>query len=318
MNIFQTIGRTTARIEPFHSRYLADALSASHEGDQVLIRRFLGLVTERFKAEGLPPELAIGAETVVRSGRVDITIHDPAAHFVLGIEVKTTEASSEKGQLSRYHDDLKALSPGADVQMVYLTPFNKTHSPDRASRSLTEFESHVSVHRGASHISWLQVADIDWVQGGDTWNQHRAYVKDVICAERPSSKRQLDSLFDAQPVAEFWTELESSAPAYIDGRLEFEDVEDTGRLISAFQILVEASKPDNIRNRTNSLHGDIRDRYLRSDYGEIHAGLFALADTEWAWVSGKQRYGLRVSHSQHSSGVSLCTVDETGLEIPHN
>jgi len=318
MNIFQTIGQTTRRIEPFHSQFFADVLKESFEGDQELFRGFWSLVMDRPSSDPLPTKVKIEAEKFVGSGRVDITIYDEAAGLIIGIEVKTTEASSTKGQLSRYQRDLESMCRDTDVRMVYLTPFNKSFSPDRATRSIREFQSLLDERPNTRHLSWLQIADIDWSAGGDLWSQHRSYIRDVICVDRPSNKRQLDKLFDAQSVMEFWKELDVAVPTHDGGLIEFSEVIDQERLVHAFGILVDASEPDNSRSYRNKISDQLRTEYLGSEYSQIHAGLFDLTQTRWAWVDGKQQYGLRVPHIAHkSSGVSLCTVYAEKIVIPH-
>ena len=318
MNIFQTIGRTTRRIEPFHSRFFADALRSSFEGDQDLFRGFWILAVDHPPEAPLPASLEIKAEEVVDTGRVDIVIYDREVAQRVGIEIKTTEASSTKGQLARYQADLETLKPKSTVRMVYLTPFNKAYSRDRAARSIAEFEAFSPLHLEARHLSWIQVANINWAGGGDLWSQHQEYVRDVICDDRPSNKRQLDDLLEAQPVAEFWKELAASAPGHDGGQVEFSEIVDPERFINAFRILVESSEPGDSRTRKNKLTPRLRTEYEGSRYGHIHAGLFALTEVRWAWVDGKQRYGLRVPHAKHPSGVSLCTVDEEKIVIAHS
>jgi len=318
MNIFQTISQVTKRIEPFHSQFFANALNESFEDDQELFREFWSLIMDQRTSKLLPANLKIESEKSVESGRIDVTIYDAEAGLIVGIEVKTTEASSTKGQLLRYQRDLEAKYPETEVRMAYLTPFNESFSPDRATRSIREFQSLLCERRNTRHLSWLQIADIAWKGGGDLWKQHQSYIRDVICIERPSNKRQLDKLFDAQSVTDFWKELEIAAPAQDGGIIDFSEVVDQERLVHAFGILVEASEPDNSRSYGNKITDQLRTKYLSSEYGQIHAGLFDLTQTRWAWVAGTQRYGLRVPHDDHkSSGVSLCTVYTDKIEIPH-
>lgn len=318
MNIFRTIRKTTRQIEPFHSQFFADALFASFNGDQELIRGFLALAVDRDPDKPLPKVLNIDAETAVDSGRIDITIGDPESGSIIGIEIKTSEASSTKGQLSRYQSGLESCNPDTVVRIVYLTPFNRAYSPDRASRSIAEFESFSSTHPEARHLSWLQVSSLEWEDGGDLWTQHQDYVREVICVDRQSSKRQLDSLFCPQSVIEFWSELDAAAPEHFDGEVRFSQVIDTERLVGAFRILVESSEPNNSRIYKNMIDDQLRIEYERSNFGSIHTKIFALTRVRWAWVDGIKRYGLRVPHADHSSGVSLCTVSSEGLEIPHS
>ena len=177
MNIFETIEKTSKRIEPFHSQFLADALQASIGGDRSLFN-----AVWRLAAPGqwdLPESAEISAEEVVPGeGRIDIAIRcDSPERRMMGIEVKTTDSSVEFGQLERYRNGLISGNAGYAVAIAYLTPFNRKQAPDKANGlpTVKEFDDFQRKYPGARHISWLDIAAIPW-NGNELWRQHQLYV----------------------------------------------------------------------------------------------------------------------------------------------
>ena len=101
INIFDVIGKTTRRIEPFHSEFLAEALRVSATGN----RSLFDAVWKLAAPEGwdVPHEPRIESEKRLEDGkRIDICIFDQSQGRLVGIEVKTTKASAETGQLEAY------------------------------------------------------------------------------------------------------------------------------------------------------------------------------------------------------------------------
>ena len=126
MNIFETIGRVTHRIEPFHSQFLADALSRSLEGDRSLFdgRLEAGSAPPIGKFQVMPG--VVSEQSADGGRRIDVCLSsDLPRSRVVGIEVKTVAASAESGQLERYLYGLRKEFPGCDVQVSFLTPFNR-------------------------------------------------------------------------------------------------------------------------------------------------------------------------------------------------
>lgn len=96
-------------------------------------------------------------------GRVDIVImSDEPEKRVVGIEVKTVDASVKEGQLRAYLEGLCKEFEEHKVQMAYLTPFNRKRAGDVADsiRNVREFDEFVRCFPCASHVSWLDIADI--------------------------------------------------------------------------------------------------------------------------------------------------------------
>ena len=99
--------------------------------------------------------------------RIDICIRDKDNHRVLGIEVKTREASAKSGQLKKYLCGLRIKYSDEEVMIAYLTPFNRERAGKKADllssvREFEEFSNKFPDHHGR-HVSWLDVADISWM-----------------------------------------------------------------------------------------------------------------------------------------------------------
>lgn len=246
--------------------------------------------------------------------RVDLTIVDDEAMLCLGIEIKTHDASARKGQLSDYQIGLDLKYPEHKVRMVYLTPLNRLRAGEYATslHSIDEFDAFAIEHpeQEAVHLSWLDVADIDWPAGGDIWQQHQTYVRDVICRPRTRVLRGLDTFFGPETAEDFFAALSDCGIIASEGIIDLDRVTDVAAFTDAFRILIESSSARKDRPRANRFDPGPRDVLLAAGTGEIHAGLFALADQyPWVWVQGRKNYGLRVAHLDHGSGVSMCTSD---------
>ena len=215
MSIFETIGKVTTRIERFHSQYLADALTESLQGDRTLFNGVWDLVTpDCWDLPERPDEVKVLSEVVLDGGRIDVLIHSSSPHDrVVGIEVKTVEDSTEKGQLSRYLVGLESKFPGSQIQVAYLTPFNVSVAGDDASSvpTVKEFERLEKDCPGACHVSWLEIAAIPW-DGEDLWKQHGAYMREHISSDELRKRgvaqdRNLALFFGQEAARRFWERL---------------------------------------------------------------------------------------------------------------
>ncbi len=331
MNIFETIGCATRRIEPFHSRFLADALQDSIEGDRSLFDAVWRLTTpDGWEAPGKPKieaevELPAMCEAADMSGRgrIDILIHDLVERRIVGIEVKTTDSSATPKQLDRYYRGLvQKFGESCDVDVAYLTPFNRQWArqwaPDKADAlpTVKEFDEFVKAHPTARHVSWLDVAAIPW-NGNQLWRQHQSYVHDHISSKQKlhvstTRNRSLDQFFGEEPVAAFWEALldlgiESQSGGDTDINLEdFAHQSDfADRLAQSFEILIMEGATD--RKKKNKFSEEKRGRFLGSRHRGVHEALLALANRHsHVWVQGRGDYGVRV-RSKHYPSVSLVT-----------
>ena len=320
MNIFETIGRTTSRTEPFHSRFLADALRESMGGD----RRLFDAVWRLTAPDGweAPQEAKVCAELPAGDGRrIDIAIKcaSPASRIV-GIEVKTTDSSATVGQLEKYYDGL-SKEHGGQIAIAYLTPFNRQRAGDKADAlpTIREFDEFRKIRTDARHVSWLDIAAIPW-DGNELWRQHQAYVRSTIACDEKLRRsavrdRSLDEFFGGDCVDNFWQELSQLGIEPASGgdtAIDLADhVEDADRLARAFEILViEGDGVARGAVRKDNFGEDLRERYLESP---VHRALFGLSDRHsHVWLQGKQDYGLRVAHGRYTGGVSLVRSDGPG------
>ena len=314
MNIFETIARVTHRIEPFHSTYLGDALRESLAGDPLLFAGIWTLATGRDPDWPVPTDAEVRTEEVLGQKRIDVVIHDVSGKRVLGIEVKTRDASAEQGQLHDYLQRLGKKYPADAIRLAYLTPFNEERAGKAAPklRTIAVFRAFAEDHPESQHLSWLDVAELDW-DGREVWQQHRAYVWQHISPltklDVPPRRadREFDSFLGERVVAEFWEALEEAGARPIDDIVELTADIDTLRFVNAFRILIESPLLDKAANKADDYPPAERASFRDSEYGEVHDGLFRLAEEyPHVWVSGKRDYGLRVAHPRHrSSGVSL-------------
>ena len=330
MNIFESIGRTTRRIEPIHSQFLADALLDSVNGDRSLFEAFWTLVAPAAWKTPEAPEIR-AEEVVPGQGRIDITIRSSASErSIVGIEVKTTDSSVTSGQLERYKDDLVQANSDYEVAIAYLTPFNRARSNEKAAHLSTvkEFEAFASAFSNAKHVSWLDVARIPW-DGNELWRQHQLYVYQHISSHeklRVSGQwdRPLDSFFGGESTDAFWMALDEIGIGQSEGGgavielVEFGDIRSlAARLAEAFEILIrDGEGVSHNANRSDSFDIDLRQQYLDSPFREVHEALFNLSERfSHVWLQGRRDYGVRVAHS-NSGSVSLVTSLGPGrLEI---
>ena len=331
MNIFETIGCTTSRIEPFHSRFLADALTDSIGGDRSLFDAVWRIVTP--KGWDVPKKaIVVAEEDVSGQGRIDILIKcDSPERRVVGIEVKTTGSSATEGQLQRYHKGLtEKFSDHHEVAIAYLTPFNRQWAGDQADalptvKEYDKFRETDCTATPATHISWLDIAAIPW-NGNELWRQHQLYVYQHISSQTKLRRmsttrdRSLDQIFGEKSVDDFWEALrELGIEPSKDGDTVIElakhdDVPDFAkRLGRAFRILItEGDGVSRNANKRDDFDEPLRPRFRdESKHGNVHETLFALAKTHGhVWVKGDSNYGVRVAHENHSTtGVSLVRSD---------
>lgn len=335
VDIFRTIQKTTSKIEPFHSQFLGDALRESVEGERSLFDRVWGLCAPQEWT--LPRNPEILNERALEGGqRIDLLIRDRDTGRVLGIEVKTSRASPRAGQLQDYLRGL--LNQGVrleDIAMAYLTPFNR----ERAEKAIGEkagllpavrvFEAFADGFERARHVSWLDVADIEW-DGRAIWSQHRRYVRERMASAKGlkvwrKRNRALDAFFSVEAVEAFWNELSpllEDAPDGAGGVIDLESIVNEGeeavrdavdRLERALIGLIREAKSVASQRRSDRFDESLRQPFLESRCRAFHEMLFGLAARFGpVWIQGEKDYGVRVAHRGHSSGISLVTSDGPG------
>ena len=335
VDIFRTIRNTTRRIEPFHSQFLGDALRASLKGERALFDRVWALCApvdwEPARSASIRNEWALDG-----GQRIDLLIRDKDTGRVLGIEVKTSRASARAGQLEGYLQGLlNQRFREEDIAIAYLTPFNR----DRAEKAIADkagllptvrvFEEFAGSFERARHVSWLDVAEIEW-DGREIWRQHRSYVREqMACAKGLEvwlkRNRGLDAFFSVEAVEEFWNELSpligderSGGGGLIDLELfanagDEEVAEAVEVLARALTILIREDESVASQRRADRFGESLRRPFLDSRCRAFHEILFGLpARFGPVWVQGEKNYAVRVAHRSHSSGISLVTSDGPG------
>lgn len=317
MNIFETIENVTSRTEPYHSRFLADALNHSLKGDRSLFDAIWKLAVPQDWA--IPDYAIVTAEKDLKDGRrIDIFIRcDSPQQCVVGIEVKTVEASADIAQLQKYLDDLKNNYSGYSIHIVYLTPFNRDRAGDVADRLQTVhvFEQFAQVFPDARHLSWLDLAEIPW-DGNAVWRQHQEYVCKEISKpsklKNPVLNRDLAYFFGGEAAERFRDRLSDLEIKLGEGDTEinlseFKDVPlFATKLVNAFVILLDASEVSRNANKADRFPDKLRRPFLDSQFHEVHAALFSLSERfRYVWVEGESNYGVRTAYKNRSRGVSL-------------
>ena len=166
-NVFEVIRSVSSRIEPYHSALLAEMLRWSFTSDRRLFDEFWRIAAPGWQRPGR--DVVIRAEEQVRTGRVNLTLRE-GDRRILGVEVKTRETSTTSGQLARYRDGLTEKYPRHDLAIAFLTPFNSQRGGNDASAlpSVREFRRFHEAFPESVHMSWLDLAEVDW-NGGELW-----------------------------------------------------------------------------------------------------------------------------------------------------
>ena len=317
MNIFETIGRVSSRREPYHSQFLADALEHSLKGDRSLFDGVWELAAPQDWET--PDQATISAEQGAGTGRIDILIRSEHPHRrILGIEVKTDEASAHSGQLENYFEGLTGKYPDYDVQVSFLTPFNRERAGEAADlvKSIRIFKEFATEECRSRHISWLDVAEISW-DDSPLWKQHQEYVPKHISSlaylEALSKlNRGFAEFFGKEPAHHFLDRLSGLGVSGTRINLsQFSDGSSFAKsLADAFEILLDT--PDVSRNarKDDQFTDELRLRFLDSPHRDVHEAMFRLSvQFPYVWVQGKRDYGVRTAHRRHSTGVSLLRSD---------
>ena len=313
MNIFETIGRVSQRYEPYHSQFLADALKCSLKADRSLFDAVWKLAAPSYWE--IPEKATVSSEEVVERGRIDVCIRsENPQNRILGIEVKTDDSSASSGQLEKYRKGLNEKFSGYDVQISYLTPFNREQAGDAADSlpTVRVFEEFARVFPRSTHLSWLDLASIPW-DGNALWEQHRAFVRQRISSrEELRAKTELNrgfaDFFGKEAADCFSAKL--AELGIVGTKISLSnfriDPSFTKSLADAFKILLDTPNVSRNANKEDKFPDELRERFLDSQFREIHRSMFDLSKQfKFVWVQGESNYGVRTAHRKHSSGVSL-------------
>ena len=312
-NIFEVIRSVSSRVEPYHSAFLAAMLRSSLTSGRPLFDAFWRMATPGWQLpEG---EVTIRLEDVVRTGRVgpDAVGGRHPRPRRRGEDPRRTSTTS--GQLARYQEGLEGKYTGRDLAIAYLTPFNGQRAGGGASAlpSVREFRKFAEMFPRSQHMSWLDLAEVDW-DGGELWEQHREYVRSQIASQQQLEKwlvgrsRELSHFFGPVAAEEFDEQL-GAAVGDLDGYvLDLDQVQGPAAFASAFRVLIESDAVRSAKGRPNTFDDASRERFLTAGTASVHRAIFALAaEYPNVWIEGRVDYGLRVAHPDHRGGVSLVT-----------
>ena len=255
--------------------------------------------------------------------RIDICIRDKTRRYVLGIEIKTTRASAEPGQLETYEHGLMRRNPGWEIAIAYLTPFNRQRAGDSAEAlpTVRVFEQFAKTSQRARHVNWLDIADIQW-DGRDIWRQHQHYVRSKMAAAdklKPAvlQYRVFKDFFGDDAASLVWDALVEMEifPGPKGARIELENFRgDPSSLSQALIILIEDGENVSPSRKHGRFPVQERQKFLTSPWQRFHAELFELsAQYENVWIQGETDYAVRIAHKHHGSGVSLVRTYGPGV-----
>ena len=317
LNVFKSIEQATRRPEPFFSQFLADALSVSLVGDRTLFDALWRLAAPE---EWEPPHCA-RVKPEQHTGehrRIDICIFadDGPVRRVLGLEIKTSSASAQPGQLEAYSNGLAKKFGAANVAIAYLTPFNRSRAGEAAHTlpTVRAFEAFANTVEHARHLSWLDVADIPW-DGGPSWRLFRTHIRSAIASDTKLNltilrNRSFHDFFGEEAAVRFWEQLAliGVRPTETGAQLDLERLKvDPGMLVRALEILVDGAEGAG-PEKQDKFDCSLRERFLESTWRTVHEALFGMPRRfPNMWLEGKKDYALRVAHPRHRSGVSLVT-----------
>ncbi len=324
--IFDIIEKVTSRIEPFHSRTLAWFLDEDKQFCISFLKAFLpaDLLAEFNGQPHVIPELVLGD-----SKRIDISIQ--LNNAVVGIEVKTVDSSTTKGQLENYWNQLQTKYKDHHIYLIYLTPFNKNNCHEtifegiHAIKEFDDFQK-IPAHMGI-HINWLDVVALYPVQhdNGQEYSmfcQHKKYIEEKVCDNRilvrNENSRGLEDFFGPEKVNRFINYLKSSNITVQENSFFTIPL---AKNIHSFDAIIELIKillDDNSfsTKKISSISKELRQEYESGEFGNFFKSVFLLADDlDFVWLKGEKDIGLRIAHKNHTSGVSVCTFSKEELKI---
>lgn len=311
MNIFEIHRRTTSRIEPFHTAYLASCLTESQE----LLSKFWVLATAGNENWPVPSKhVRVVEEDILDDGkRVDIVIRASSPNILIAVEAKTSDSSVKQGQLDDYLTRLKAKYPGHKIWMTYLTPFNTNNKPkgSRGHEAIKEFQSFNEGYAPSSHLSWEEVAGLGWQGNDDVWSQHTEYIRETIC--KPPTLivgwGNLDQDLGWEIMRDFWHEIDKTGFHADKGVLTLKPDNDPEALADALKLLLSSEKVRSKSIGRRTVAEEVKSELVKSTYGKFHQQVFQLLDEyPFLGIRGKKGYGLTLPVQGIHRVVSICTA----------
>ena len=316
MNIFEIHRRTTSRIEPFHTAYLASCLTESQE----LLGKFWALATAGNEIWPVPStHVRVVEEDILDDGkRVDIVVRASSPNLLIAVEAKTTDSSVKPGQLAAYLERLKVKYPNHCIWMTYLTPFNTMNEPEgyRGHEAIKEFQRFNSRYAHSTHLSWVDVAGLVWQGNDDVWRQHTEYIRETIC--KPPTLivgwGSLDQDLGWEIMRDFWHEIDKTGFHADKGVLTLKPDNDPEALAGALKLLLSSEKVRSKSIGRRTVAEGVKSELVKSTYGQFHQQVFQLLDEyPFLGIRGKKGYGLTLPVQGVHRVVSICT---SKLEYP--
>lgn len=342
VNIFEIIEKVTSRIEPFHSEFLTN----SFRNNKILLNKFFLLIRTSLTNDSInkfiaSEELIIVSEDLFfDSKRIDLTIKEPKSKNIIGIEVKTSDASVSHNQLSIYHDNMIRKYSDYNILIVFLTPFNKQNLPHDISpeeiHAINEFSSFHKNIENSIHINWDDVVDLyenTLSYENKLYIDHKEYIKTEVTSEsrlkqriiNMDRNRGLAEFFGEECVGNFFESLLENNITYHedDKKMKFnlaENANNFDELINTFQILTNSDNLQKKSTKTNKVNKELIKRYENGSNGIFFRLFFSYIENHsYLWLEGKARIGIRASHNLYkSSGVSVFTIDENNVIVYKN
>jgi len=310
VNIFEIHRRTTSRIEPFHTAYLASCLKDSQE----LLGKFWALATSENPDWPVPSTHArVVEEDILDDGkRVDIVVSDSSSGRLIAVEAKTTDSSVKPGQLDDYLTRLKAKYPGHKIWITYLTPFNTNNKPkgSRGQEAIKEFQRFNRDYAPSSHLSWVEVAGLVWQGNDSVWSQHVEYIRETICIEPPRKVGwgSLDQDLGWEIMRDFWNEIGKTGFQADNGVLTLKPDNNPEALAGALKLLLSSEKVRSKSKGRRTVAEGVTYEIVKSTYGQFHQQVFQLLDEyTFLGIRGKKGYGLTLPVQGVHRVVSICT-----------
>ena len=160
------------------------------------------------------------------------------------------------------------------------------------------------------------MARIPW-DGSSLWEQHRDYVRNQISSEAKLKEgsernRSISHFFGDEIAARFIESLKvlkysgDTRQFTVDLKQQTESPGETARkLVAACRILIENDKIVSSQQADN-FPAKVREKFLKSSYSDVHAAMFGMTNKfDHVWIAGTNNYGLRITHEDYPSGVSL-------------
>ncbi len=311
MNIFDVHRRTTSRIEPFHTAYLASCLKESPE----LVSQFWALATaEDQNWLTFSERVRVVEEDVLNGGkRVDIVLTNSLSHCLIAVEAKTTDSSVKPGQLDDYLTRLKEKYDGYRIWMTYLTPFNTRNKPkgSRGQEAIKEFQRFNKDYSYSSHMSWEEVVKLPFQGNDDVWSQHSEFVKTTIC--KPPTLAvgwgRLDDDLGWETMRDFWQAINKNGFESSNRIIKLRTDNDPRALASTIRFLLSSEKIRTSSQCPRIVEDGVKVALLDSAYGQFHQQIFQLLNEyPFLGIHGTGGYGLRIPVKGIHRHVSICTV----------